>query len=200
MTDTRSIPGRPRTFDRNDVLDRVVELFWDQGYKGTTFADVERATGLHRQSLVYAFGGKRSLFLEALRRYRARHVGKLIGLLSAEGAPSDNIRAAFAFWLKDARRTAGAGCLMVNTAGEFGCSDAEISELIGQASDDIIAAFTEVFARARESGEVTGDLAPEAMANLAVACGDGALLRARAAADPTLAKSSFDALLDRILS
>ena len=200
MTHVHEQPGRPRSFDREDVLDKIVDLFWRQGFTCTTFADVERATGLHRQSLVYAFGGKHAMFVEALKRYRDRHVRTATGLLRRGGPPAENIRAAFGFWLADARRTVGPGCLLVNTAGEFGGSDGDISDVLGEATGELVDAFAHAFARARDAGALKSDAAPEALARLAVACGDGALLRCRTARDASFAEASFEAFLKSVLA
>lgn len=199
MTQTHEQPGRPRSFDREEVLDKIVDVFWQQGFHATTFPDVEKATRLHRQSLVYAFGSKHAMFVEALRRYRDRHVGTICAILRRDGSPSANIRAAFDFWLADARRTTRPGCLMVNTAGEFGGSDADIAGILGQTTGDVVAAFADAFTRARERGEVKPDAAPDALAELAVACGDGALLRSRTERDASYAQVSFETFLQTVL-
>jgi len=64
--------GRPREFDQEEVLDRVVDLFWKHGYEGTSMATVTSATGLSKPSLYSAFGGKAELFRRAFERYWLR--------------------------------------------------------------------------------------------------------------------------------
>lgn len=61
--------GRPRAFDRDTALDRALELFWRQGYEGTSVADLTRAMGINPPSLYAAFGNKEGLFREAVDRY-----------------------------------------------------------------------------------------------------------------------------------
>jgi TetR/AcrR family transcriptional regulator, copper-responsive repressor len=61
--------GRPRTFDRDDALQRAVDLFWEHGYDATSVALLSQAMGISTPSLYSAFGDKRTLFLEALDRY-----------------------------------------------------------------------------------------------------------------------------------
>ena len=199
MVHAHEQPGRPRSFDREEVLDKIVDVFWRQGFHATTFSDVEQATHLHRQSLVYAFGSKHAMFIEALRRYRERHVGALCEILRRDSPPSANIRAAFDFWLADARRTARPGCLMVNTAGEFGGTDADIVDILGETNSEVVNALSDAFARARANGEVKTDAAPEALAELAVACCDGALLRCRTERDASFAQVSFETFLKAVL-
>jgi AcrR family transcriptional regulator len=49
-----------------------MELFWRQGYEGTSLTDLTRELGLTRPSLYAAFGSKEGLFLKALDLYEAR--------------------------------------------------------------------------------------------------------------------------------
>lgn len=61
--------GRPRGFDEDVVLDRVLDLFWRQGFSGTSYGDLTGATGLNKPSLYAAFGDKEALFGAVLDRY-----------------------------------------------------------------------------------------------------------------------------------
>ncbi|MFI6580941.1 TetR/AcrR family transcriptional regulator [Embleya sp. NPDC050493] len=62
-------PGRPRGFDREAALDRAVLEFWQHGYEATSVASLTAAMGIKPPSLYAAFGDKRKLFSEAVRRY-----------------------------------------------------------------------------------------------------------------------------------
>lgn len=61
--------GRKRTFDEAEVVARCAEAFLVTGYEGTSVDDLMTASGLQRGSLYQAFGSKRGLFVEALRRH-----------------------------------------------------------------------------------------------------------------------------------
>ena len=47
-------------------------MFWQNGYEGTSIADLTEAMGINPPSLYAAFGNKEALFREALDRYEAR--------------------------------------------------------------------------------------------------------------------------------
>jgi len=66
------VTGRPREFDMQKALERAMELFWRQGYEGTSLSDLTRELGITRPSLYAAFGSKEALFLKALDLYEAR--------------------------------------------------------------------------------------------------------------------------------
>jgi AcrR family transcriptional regulator len=48
-----------------------MRLFWQQGYDGTSLADLTAAMDIRPASFYAAFGSKETLFLEALERYRS---------------------------------------------------------------------------------------------------------------------------------
>src|SRR5450830_1442561 len=73
--------GRPRGFNADEILDKVVNVFWQHGYEGTSMATLMAATGLNKPSLYAAFGSKEELFRSALDRYWQRQgefTGKLL--------------------------------------------------------------------------------------------------------------------------
>lgn len=60
--------GRPREFVLEDALDRAIEVFWRQGYEGTTLDDLTTAMGINRPSLYAAFGNRQETFKLAVQR------------------------------------------------------------------------------------------------------------------------------------
>jgi AcrR family transcriptional regulator len=61
--------GRPRSFDVEAALDRALEVFWRQGYEGTSLSDLTTAMKINRPSMYAAFGKKEELFGKVLERY-----------------------------------------------------------------------------------------------------------------------------------
>jgi len=69
--------GRPREFDTNQALDNALDVFWRNGYEGTSILELTEAMGINRPSLYAAFGNKEALFHKAIDRYmemRACHL------------------------------------------------------------------------------------------------------------------------------
>ena len=78
--------GRPRSFDRAAALRRAMEVFWAQGYDGTSMSDLIAAMDVNSPSIYAAFGCKEALFREAVALYRATEGGRIWGAMTT--APS----------------------------------------------------------------------------------------------------------------
>lgn len=116
--------GRPREFDLDDALDQAIEVFWRQGYEGTTLDDLTGAMGINRPSLYAAFGNKESTFKSAVARYATvdmAYVGEALAEPTARAAAEHYLRANV-----DAITTPGrpAGCLSIQ-GGLSGSPDDE---------------------------------------------------------------------------
>ena len=147
------IKGRPRIHDEVATLRQVVSVFWERGFDAATYDALEAATGLRRQSLVYAFGDKRAMFLKALDHYAISRVSDVCARLRAEPA-NEAILTALAMWKEDAKRKARRGCLMVRAAGEVGPEDETVSRKIAAARRRLIDAFADAIDRAKSSGNI----------------------------------------------
>jgi AcrR family transcriptional regulator len=74
--------GRPRAFDRDQALERALDVFWRKGYEGASLSDLTEAMGINPPSLYAAFGNKEALFCKALDRYMEKHDALLREVLS----------------------------------------------------------------------------------------------------------------------
>ena len=106
--------GRPKTWDRTDVLRKATRLFWEKWFEGAHLQELVEVTGLNRFALYKEFGGKEGLFQEALRSYIA-DLGEMGRILGREPLGLENVRDFF--------RAADAhdfhhGCFVLNTVRE----------------------------------------------------------------------------------
>lgn len=95
-----------------------MDLFWEEGFDGTSLDALEASTGLNRSSLYNTFGGKLEIFGRALDAYRAGPCVMMERPLR-EGRGGEALAGYFeelrAFVLSP---NSHRGCLMVNTALE----------------------------------------------------------------------------------
>lgn len=185
-------PGRPREFDLEEVLEKATSVFWSRGFANTTYHDLEEATGLHGQSLRYAFGDKRSFFLTALRHYSATRVRRIVDMLTChDHPPLTRVKGALGLWLGDVRRDADSGCFIVNTIGELGRTDDEVAQIVKDADEVLVGAFGVAFAAAQETGELGPGSNPDELARMIVTLGDGVMLHSRAKGSAETAEMAF---------
>lgn len=191
----KDTPGRPREFDRDAALAQVTDVFWRQGFAQTTYADLEHATGLHRQSLVYAFGDKKALFQAALNHYASTRVQAILDQLQAPGYPLANIRAVLDRWIEEVEQDVALGCLFVNTSGELGQTEPAFTQVIDTTNHTVVTALKRAIQAAQAQGEIVAHLEAVDLAHQILAIGDGVLLRSRVSRDPSFAKAAIRALL-----
>ena len=117
--------GRPRNFNREDVLDKVMPLFWKRGYADTGLKDIEAATGVNKSGLYSEFKDKEDLFLSALRHYAQTRRRDLL----AQDPPGwGNIEAYLK--LRAASKDGLKGCFAVNSMREADLLPAEAHAIV----------------------------------------------------------------------
>ena len=85
--------GRPREFDPDAALERIMSVFWVKGFEGASMADLVDATGLKKGSLYAAFGDKRAMYHQSLALYDRTHIDAAICDLSGAARPRTRIDA-----------------------------------------------------------------------------------------------------------
>lgn len=148
--------GRPRGFDREQVLRRAMEVFWEHGYEGASLTELTTAMGINAPSLYAAFGCKEALFREAVALYNRTEGISVYGALTASTA-----REAIAGLLRDA---AGAytgpgrptGCMVVLAATTYTSKTVAVRDFLAEQRQRSTAEL-----RARlDRGVADGELAP----------------------------------------
>jgi AcrR family transcriptional regulator len=107
--------GRPKSFSREEVLEKAMPVFWKHGFADTTLQDLEQATGVNKSGLYTEFRGKEDLFVACLRHYLESQ-GKR-GLLTKEPFGWNNVEA----FLKNGPLNKGEqqGCFSINSMREL---------------------------------------------------------------------------------
>lgn len=64
--------ARPKKMSNEDILSRVIPVFWKNGLAGTNLGQLEEASDINRSSLYATFCSKEQLFISALEYYVRR--------------------------------------------------------------------------------------------------------------------------------
>ena len=91
---------RPKSFDRDEVLEQAMNLFWDFGYGATSIQDLENHLGINRVSLYREFGSKHDLFLAALDKYCDEVMSSGLAVLTSSSDGLASIRRFFEMTLE----------------------------------------------------------------------------------------------------
>ena len=147
--------GRPKQYERPELLDKAVELFRYQGFSGTSTTELVTALGINRKSMYAEFGSKQGLFEATLEHYDRQHLTRVLAPIEAPDAGVDAIRGAFMSYASASEGWFnGRGCLMCNTAVERGALDPASGRFVGAYLDRL----TRAFRHALENGKHSGDI------------------------------------------
>lgn len=69
--------GRHLTFDESKIIEKALNVFWEQGLQGTSAKDLVTATGITNGSLFHFFKDKQNLYLICLQHYYETYLGQL---------------------------------------------------------------------------------------------------------------------------
>jgi TetR/AcrR family transcriptional repressor of nem operon len=182
-------PGPEKKFDRDEVLERAMQLFWEQGYEATGVTQILERVGIGRQSLYNTFGDKRSLFLEALGHYFRTRVGPLLAQLQAPGSAVENIREVFRIAEKQLMQKEFHGCMIGNATAELPLNDPEVKERVRSYLKLMEDAFADTLKRGQEQGEIIGELDARDLARVFVHTLQGVILLNKVLRDPRVVES-----------
>lgn len=168
-------PGRPRGFDREEVLTQVYKTFRSRGFAATSLDDIAAATGLNRPSLYAAFGDKRAMYLAAIGVVRdgiAASADRLDAAgLDLRGTLEQLFEGSIRAYLSG--DTGPQGCLAIGTATSDAVADPEIRAALAEVLHLIDRRVAHWFAQA-------GSTDPQGRARLVAAVMHSMSIRARA--------------------
>jgi AcrR family transcriptional regulator len=174
--------GRPRAYDPEAALTRVMETFWKAGYAGTSLDDLAAATGMNRPSLYAAFGDKRALYLKALEHYWRMSARAMREVLREDRPLKDALDE---FYVRAIAIYCGApgrppGCFSVSTAPTAAAEDEEIRIALAESVRRLDERLEALIRAAQQRGEIAAGADPAALATLATGALHTIAIRARA--------------------
>ncbi|MGR9074211.1 MAG: TetR/AcrR family transcriptional regulator [Gammaproteobacteria bacterium] len=179
--------ARSKAFNEEAVLDKAVQVFWAKGYEATSMQDLVDAMGIQRGSLYAAFGSKQDLFLKSLKRYGEVVVNRLLEILESRPSAVESIELFFA-QLVEHLITAGPlrSCLVTNSAIERGLSDEATKQKVLHLLNAIENGFYQALLRARNNGEIAGDLDLKSLAGFLTSSMQGLIVMGKVSSERSL--------------
>jgi AcrR family transcriptional regulator len=188
--------GRPREFGLDEALDKAIEVFWRQGYEGTTLDDLTGAMSISRPSLYSAFGNKEATFKRAVERYAVVDMAYVMDALDEPTAYA--VAAHYVRANVEAITTPGrpAGCLSIQGGLSGSVEDQRIVNFLNESRAAGEARFVDRFREAIEAGDLPETENPEELAKyLSVVTAGLSVQAAGGASREALSRAAERALL-----
>ncbi|MBO6551043.1 MAG: TetR/AcrR family transcriptional regulator [Rhizobiales bacterium] len=197
--DEKRSAGRPRSFDREQLIEKVMHLFWDRGYRDLSFNEIATATGLTRASLYNSFKSKEALFFEALRNYSSSTPDVLFTKVK-EGEPVGPVfyqvfaHAARLRATEEKKR----GCFTVNCFSELAGDDSQVGKELSVLMEEKRSVIAGLINQAVRQKELPKGTDAETTANMVMAFLSGFSLFSKGGADEATLYSMCTSFLKQI--
>lgn len=172
--------GRPKQFDRDQALDRALDLFWRHGYESTSLADLVEATGAKAPTLYAEFGNKEGLFRAAVERYLSRYAECSNQLLEQDLPIAEIVEA----YMRNSAQVFTdphnpAGCFMVCASAALSASSDDIAEMLRRKHHAQEASLQACFDRKVQQGELLAKTDTALLAKYIICVIEGMSVQAR---------------------
>jgi TetR/AcrR family transcriptional regulator, transcriptional repressor for nem operon len=191
--------GRAKTYDRDEVIDRAMQVFWDRGYHAASTRDLADAMGVNSYSLYAEFGSKERLYDEAMLRYDELVVTKHFGAMETAEATLDHVEAVLHYFggSHDVT-TSSLGCLASNAAVERAPTAEASKASTDRYLNRVVNAFRNALQNALDSGRLIAGTPIDELAGFLAVTVTGMLVLIRAGSDPALLSASRTHALGRL--
>jgi AcrR family transcriptional regulator len=185
--------GRPRSFDREQALQRAVDVFLARGYDGATLEDLTTAMGgIAPPSFYAAFGSKDKLFQEAVERYRMT-----VGQRGQRALEGPDVRAAIEGLLRESVAVfsdpeGARGCLLILGAINATRANSEAYEYLRKVRLQIPEAIRMRLRQGVAAGQLPRGLDVDAVASFYTTVLNGLAIRARDGASVASLSAAVD--------
>ncbi len=169
---------RARAFDEDTVLTGAMQAFRRGGYAGVAIPALETATGISAGSLYNAYGDKRGIFLAAFEHYLK---AVLEARITRFAGPSHGLSGLRQLFLSLLREPDGEkfGCLITNSAIEFGADDALAAPTARKGFDILERLFLDRLTAAKSLGKLRSGVDPKSASTRLLALYQGVLVLVR---------------------
>ena len=177
-------------FDPDEVLDKVIDVFWELGFDAADTETLSKRTGLTKPSLYNAFGSKEDLFVAAIHRYRTTRSQASLDVLARSDTPADAITDYFLHLAQNvAAPDRPKGCLMLSIALPLKERLPRVAAELEAAPKASVARLLEYFLGQVERGNLPRHFDSQAAISLLFDLGAATIVQARSGASLNKLKS-----------
>ncbi len=171
-----------------------MEMFWENGYEGTSMNDLAAVTGMAKPGLYATFGDKEAIYTKALSHYFQKLGAPLFDDMRQSDDPFRvvirrhlaNVAAA------SIDKSSPGGCFLVNSVVECASRPQSLDTLTRTFDTERRSAFIERFRAAKKQGELPPDCDDKALAEFFAGQSQALAVMGRAGAD----RKTLDRFID----
>lgn len=147
--------GRPKTLDRDQVLQAALMEYWSKGPANVSINDICTLTGASKPGVYREFDNDDGLKRSVLEAYRKLAIQPLIDILESDQATSDTRDSLIGFMTQD-RTTLGIpnGCLFVMMRGQPQQFGPSACEKLVEIRNELLGAYEAWIDRSKARGEL----------------------------------------------
>jgi AcrR family transcriptional regulator len=116
-------------FERDDVIRKASQLFWEKGFHATSTRDLQEVVNMRPGSIYAAFGSKEGLYSESLKDYTAQIQAQIEGFLNHSDSILSGLRAFVDNVILDRQNRPSAICMLIKANSEFTEKEDTLREL-----------------------------------------------------------------------
>jgi len=193
--------SRTIAFNRNEVLQKAMTVFWKDGYSKSSISNLVTATNLKPGSIYAAFDSKEGLFLAALDTYAQQFIAELQVTLENAPTPLQGIKAFIEKITADVlAKDQSFGCFLVNTVLETSPEETLIIDEVNKHLKKIEGIICSTLASACKTGELHSTENPEILAKYLMVTIWGLRVLAKTNPDDDSVKAIVDRTFDSLSS
>ena len=160
---TKRARGRPKTFDRERVIDTAMDCYWRDGTDGVSLNDLCRRASVSKPGVYREFGGEDGLMDAVHARYADVALRPMLDQI-AQDRPFADVLAALVGSMTEPDRSKPAGCLLVKMCMLSSRLGPVTQARVDALRDQLRATYGRWVDQARERGEITTDVSTEVVA------------------------------------
>lgn len=148
---------RVKQFNRDEVLEKAMHLFWRKGFHATSMQDLVSELKINRASLYDTFGGKCELFEESIARYRDSNTERVIAFFKTQENVREGLYKLFENSIDSGiEEGESKGCFVANATTELANSDERIGAFVKENKQQ----FEKIYADYLRYGVEQGQISP----------------------------------------
>ena len=180
----------------DEILDKIMILFWESGYSNVSIDDLIKVTGFNRAALYKNFGGKHGLFVAMLYRFRDKVVVEATRPISDPANGIDGIVQFFRqFSQQDLHQMSSRGCFMIATASNLPVHDAEVAAVIEEFINHLRGLFGKCMRYMQAEQRLSSDVEVEVVADFLVGSLVGLMTLIRSNVDQRMLNNHIKGIL-----